>query len=287
MYIQNNQKRQAQLSLLRGFLMISIAAVMSGCATQIPNEPETPSVTSQIVNSVSGTWNHAVVRIQVDDWSLCTGTFINPRVILSSANCLKGNGRQTLTAWGWDGMGFEPAINRHMLGKWGVTVHSYGNFSTTQNLALAVLDQPLHGAITMNLSQSRPPANDYFKYKFLGWREMPRIGQTSLTISTYTAVWNQRGRRESGLCYGDFGGPLLSYSSSREIAGVASDAEIRFDRHCVSRGSDQRWTTVYDKLPWIKQTLFNEHKIACGSVFNRGFSCVDYRGTPTVKIVPG
>lgn len=211
----------------------------------------------------------AVVQIQAHSggqW--CSGTFINPRAILTAAHCIGIQGSRYVSVRRKDNGDVKP-----LAAQW---ANTYAHVSYTgagdpgDDVGLVVFSQPFAGvdanADTMRVMTSAINVPDAIT--FYGWGRANHMGSGSGVLRWGDANVNWAAFQYftdnvftggARICKGDSGGPAtlhlsLNGLSHHLVGGMASEFSGG-SAYCPYPGDYQRWSAPGHKIAWIEERL--------------------------------
>jgi len=242
---------------MRKLLMGASILFMSACGEQATDALELRTSQSEIVNGYVDNGHYQVVSIN-SNGSLCTGTMIGKRTVLTAAHCVQNGGRSGVSGTAryydyelrvWETEPFYAAG----------TAYRHPNYTGTYpygpDVAVIVLDSNVWGAVVASLSSSTPVSSQVtlvgFGYTSSGGADYGtlRYGYNNIDGADATYFYHSGASgSDATICFGDSGGPaFLGGYSSNCVAGVA---HATYEPACTSKGGIH--TRVDNVAAWIR-----------------------------------
>lgn len=246
-------------------LVVATFFVMTGCAATAEEEDTVEASSSEIVNGQIDFGHAAVAAIrwqvsspQGSGSSLCTGTLIAPRTVLTAGHCVVPADKSTTFSqyevyFGTNagsgeakwlpvaGVAAHPGYDPQVFGAYDIAVVVLAQNAPVAPARVAKALPDLTGKVvthvgfgtTVSIDRNMKYGAGSYKYKV----SLPVTEQSNITLRT--------GNGRSGICNGDSGGPaLVSANGADVVVGVHSyvdDADT-----CLNNGYSARTDIAYD-----------------------------------------
>lgn len=249
-------------------LGVLLSLVISGCAALAASAPPAEPVpaamagASQLIYLDRSLGNEAVVRITTPYVS-CSGTLIAEDQVLTAHHCVsrRDQNEQFLSQH------VSPAAVRVELGgdylPWGeigvraIVAPPCGHASGAGDIAVLVLDRPLHNVATLSVSLDNAPSNGD-EVRPVGFGTCADSGdgirRKNRPAAAVTQVLSTRFQSYSAICPGDSGGPALSEAG--DVIGVISRSAMDGEERTASRTEFtrlDRWQDVFANAKRISE----------------------------------
>jgi V8-like Glu-specific endopeptidase len=232
--------------------LLGLAAGCNGAGKGIP----AGVAKFQIVNGTADASHTSVGALEMSDGSLCTGTVIAPRLVVTAAHCIEGGSAQVFILGANIDSGSATQVTatksiQHP--QYQAEVVEQGEYVGYHDIAVVVLSKnaPVAPVAYRKASLSGTEGS---VVTFVGYGE-DKIGLRYNVRTTLDAIWTQgwwnyvSSQYPGNTCNGDSGGPgLLSVGGVEQIIGIVSSG----DQYCSHDGYNTRVDT---NATWLDQMV--------------------------------
>lgn len=226
-----------------------------------PEEPGTDPTAYVMEPTIRGGGN-SIVRLSFGG-TLCSGTFIHRRVVLTAAHCY-AEGRLPAGFIRYGGYDTEVIQNNDV----GGYVVNHPDFAHRKDagsdVALIILDKDVTDRVRAE-SLWNMKGEVGMQFHFFGWGHTAHEGglPDKFAGGTEGIDWvgshhflDDVARHEARVCKGDSGGPAFTWvNGSVGILGVTSQFGGPGSRYCPYPDAKVRWSSIHGKIQWIESVL--------------------------------